>query len=105
MCANVAMLYKSNYGISVNIQWVPKVSVRLRGAVRKTRFSKRSHKLNSRWNAIKFFCKVKIRVGFHLIFFGNFQQRDMWFLSRCESIRTAERPSREMGLLWRPLIR
>ncbi len=54
------------------VQWVPKVSVRLRGAVRKTRFSKRSHKLNSRWNAIKIFFKVKIRVGFHLIFLGNF---------------------------------
>ncbi|KAK4011267.1 hypothetical protein OUZ56_020380 [Daphnia magna] len=27
-----------------DLQWVPKVSVRLRGSVGKTRFSKRSHK-------------------------------------------------------------
>jgi hypothetical protein len=44
---------------------------------------------------MKFFPKVNSRVGFHVIFFLIFQQRDMLFLSRCESIRTAERLSRE----------
>ncbi|KAK4025020.1 hypothetical protein OUZ56_010526 [Daphnia magna] len=33
-----------NEANTLNIQWVPKVSVRLRGSVGKTRFSKRSHK-------------------------------------------------------------
>jgi uncharacterized membrane protein YdcZ (DUF606 family) len=44
---------------------------------------------------MNFFSKIINRVGFYVIFFLIFQQRDMWFLSRCESIRTAERPSRE----------
>jgi hypothetical protein len=44
---------------------------------------------------MKFFPKFNIRVGFYVIFFLIFQQRDMLFLSRCVSIRTAERLSRE----------
>ncbi len=48
-------------------------------------------------------------VGYHVTFWGIFQQRDMWFLSRCVSIRTAEWPSREWayfgGLLFGYYVR
>jgi hypothetical protein len=38
---------------------------------------------------------VSFRVGFCVVLGGIFQQRDMRFLLRCVSIRTAECPSRE----------